>query len=137
MIDLQLIGEILLGLVAGIGSGLLGIGGGQILIPGMTMLLGADQKVAQGISLAFIVPTALAGALTHHRKGNLAPRIGLLLIPGALVGSLAGAALAQQLNSTTLRQLFGIFLLYMSIRMIAPTFYSRLWRTVSGVWKRE
>jgi uncharacterized membrane protein YfcA len=133
MIDLRLVGEILLGLVAGLASGLLGIGGGQILIPGMVFLFGYDQKVAQGVSLAFIVPTALAGALTHWRKGNVAPRVALAIIPGALVGGFVGAILAQGLDSTTLRRLFGLFLLYMSLRMIAPSFWTRLWHRLRRI----
>ncbi|MBI2940051.1 MAG: sulfite exporter TauE/SafE family protein [Chloroflexi bacterium] len=134
--DFRLLGEIVLGLLAGLASGLLGIGGGQILIPGMVFLLGTDQKVAQGISLAFIVPTAIAGATTHWRRGNVAPRVALVIIPGALVGGVLGASLAQVLDSATLRRLFGLFLLYMSIRMIAPTFHGRVGQAIGGLLRR-
>src|SRR5205814_8312650 len=91
----QILGELALGLVAGILSGMLGIGGGQVLVPGMTLLFGVDQRLAQGISLAFIVPTALSGALTHYRQATGLPRMGMLLVPGGLVGGLIGAGLAQ------------------------------------------
>ncbi len=120
-----------LGLFAGVMSGLLGIGGGQILIPGMVFLFGVDQKLAQGISLAFIVPTAFSGALTHYRRHNVVPRIGLLLIPGALLGGLLGAALAQQLPSDVLKQLFGVFLVYVGVRMIWPKFWGRAFGTIA------
>jgi uncharacterized membrane protein YfcA len=79
------------------------------------------------------VPTALAGALTHWRKGNVAPRVALAIIPGALVGGFVGAILAQGLDSTTLRRLFGLFLLYMSLRMIAPSFWTRLWHRLRRI----
>ena len=128
--ELKLIGELLLGLCAGVFSGLLGIGGGQVLIPGMVFLFGADQKLAQGVSLAFIVPTALAGSYTHYRQGNVLVGIGLLLVPGALVGGLVGAGLAQLLDTHILKLGFGLFLLYASIRMIDPTFYGRVWSTL-------
>lgn len=124
-------GHLVLGLFAGVASGLLGIGGGQILIPGMVFLFGYDQKLAQGVSLAFIVPTALAGSYTHAQRGNVLARVGLLLVPGALVGGLVGAGLAQLLDARVLKLGFGVFLLYASIRMIAPGFYSRAWRTLT------
>src|SRR5579884_1844356 len=56
----NLFGSLGLGLFAGVCSGLLGIGGGQILVPGMIFLFGVNQRLAQGVSLAFIVPTALS-----------------------------------------------------------------------------
>lgn len=127
-----LLGELLLGLFAGVMSGLLGIGGGQVLIPGMVFLFGEDQKLAQGVSLAFIVPTALAGSYTHHRQGNVLVRVGLLIIPGAIIGGLMGAGLAQILDARTLKWTFGLFMLYVSIRMIAPGFYGRVWTIVTG-----
>jgi uncharacterized protein len=129
----SLSGQALLGLFAGVMSGLLGIGGGQILIPGMVFLFQIDQRLAQGISLAFIVPTAIAGSLTHYRRGNVVPEAGLLLIPGALIGSLIGAGVAQQLPGDVLKQIFGVFLLYVGVRMIWPTFWGR---TIAFVTRR-
>lgn len=126
-----ILGELALGLLAGILSGLLGIGGGQVLIPGMTILFGVDQRLAQGISLAFIVPTAMTGALAHYRQGTAVPRAALLLMPGALVGGVLGALLAQWLPVGLLKLIFGVFLLYMGIRMIAPGIYGRVWRAVT------
>src|SRR5690349_16085809 len=119
------VGELALGLVAGIFSGLLGIGGGQVLVPGMVFLFGEDQKLAQGVSLAFIVPTALAGAYTHYRSGNVLIRTGLWLMPGAIVGGLVGAQLAQMLDVRVLKLGFGLFLAYAGLRMISPGVYGR------------
>jgi uncharacterized membrane protein YfcA len=127
----MLLGELALGLVAGIFSGMLGIGGGQVLVPGMTLLFGVDQRLAQGISLAFIVPTALSGAITHYRQGTGQPRAAMLLIPGALVGGVIGAGLAQWLPIPVLRLAFGLFLLYMGLRMVFPGIYGRVWRALT------
>src|SRR5204862_5511414 len=103
-------GEGLLGLLAGFLSGLLGIGGGQVLTPGMVFLFDFPQKLAQGISIAFIVPPAISGALTHFRRGNVAPRVGLVLVPASVATSLLGAWIAQRADATNLRYGFGIFL---------------------------
>jgi uncharacterized membrane protein YfcA len=109
---------LVLGLVAGVLAGLLGIGGGVILVPAMAFLLGVDQRVAQGVSLVVIVPTAIVGALTHYRRGNVLPRLAASLGASAVVGGLLGSWLAGQLPSNTLRTGFGIFVVATSIRMI-------------------
>jgi uncharacterized membrane protein YfcA len=126
------IAEALLGLVAGFFSGLLGIGGGQILTPGMIFLFDIPQKLAQGISIAFIVPTAASGALTHYRRGNVAPRVGLVLVPCAMVSGAIGAWAVQYVDAQLLRTGFGIFLVYASIRMLAPRVVSGWLRRLAG-----
>jgi uncharacterized membrane protein YfcA len=126
------VAEALLGLVAGFFSGLLGIGGGQILTPGMVFMFDIPQKLAQGISIAFIVPTAASGALTHYRRGNVLPRIGLVLVPCAMVSGALGAWAAQYVDAQLLRTGFGIFLVYGSIRMLAPKAVSGFLRRLAG-----
>lgn len=115
-----------LGFVAGFLSGLLGIGGGQVLTPGMIFLFDMPQRLAQGISIAFIVPTAMSGAYTHYRRGNVVPSVGLLLIPASVMGGLVGSNLAQLVDPVLLRMGFGVFLLYASARMLAPDTVRRL-----------
>jgi uncharacterized membrane protein YfcA len=119
-------GEGLLGFVAGFLSGLLGIGGGQVLTPGMVFLFDVPQRLAQGISIAFIVPTAISGAYTHYRRGNVLPGVGLLLIPASVIGGIVGSNLAQWIDPMLLRMGFGVFLLYGSARMLAPQLVTRL-----------
>ena len=83
-------GAILIGIAAGMLSGLLGVGGGALFVPALVLLLGLDQVDAEATSLLAIVPVALVGAWRQHRYGNVRVRdglvIGLLAIPGALVG---------------------------------------------------
>ena len=62
---------IIIGLAAGILSGLLGVGGGIIIVPALTMFMGFDIKQAIGTSLAIIIPTALSGAVVHYTSGNV------------------------------------------------------------------
>jgi len=115
-LDLLII--LVLGLAAGVLAGLLGIGGGVILVPAMVFLLGVDQKVAQGVSLVVIVPTAIVGAITHYRRGNVLPRLALSLGIAAVFGALLGAWLAGQLDPTWLRRGFGVFVVAVATRMI-------------------
>jgi uncharacterized membrane protein YfcA len=125
------LGEGLLGFAAGFLSGLLGIGGGQVLTPGMVFLFDVPQRLAQGISIAFIVPTAISGAYTHYRRGNVLPSVGLLLIPASVIGGIIGAYLAQRIDPMLLRMGFGVFLIYGSARMLAPQVVSRLLHRLS------
>jgi uncharacterized membrane protein YfcA len=106
------------GLFTGVISGLMGIGGGNVLVPASTILLGLEQHQAQGVSLLVIVPTALAGAWGHYRHGNVHLRAAALLSAGAVAGGLAGARLAQTLPGDFLRICFGIILLYFAIRYL-------------------
>ncbi len=122
--------EGVLGLFAGFLSGLLGIGGGQVLTPGMIFLFDVPQKVAQGISITFIVPTAISGAYTHYRRGNVLPGVGILLVPCSVVGGILGAWGAQHAPAQLLRVGFGLFLLYGSARMLAPSLVTRFLRRV-------
>jgi len=83
-------GAILIGIAAGMLSGLLGVGGGALFVPALVLLLGLDQVDAEATSLLAIVPVAAVGAWRQHRYGNVRVRdglvIGVLAIPGALVG---------------------------------------------------
>lgn len=131
--DGHLLLQLALGFAAGFFSGLLGIGGGQILIPGMTMLFGVGQRAAQGISLAFIVPTTIAGAYTHYRQGTGVPRAAMQIIPGALVGGVLGSTAAQFLPVRGLQLAFASFLFYMGLRMIRPTIYREILSKLKGM----
>jgi uncharacterized membrane protein YfcA len=94
------------------------VGGGVILVPAMIFLLGFPQTLAQGISLAVIIPTALSGTLVHYRQGNIRPRDVLWLALGGMAGAFIGAALALQLSVFILRGLFGALLFIISITML-------------------
>ena len=93
-------GAILIGLAAGMLSGLLGVGGGALFVPALVLLLGLDQVDAEATSLLAIVPVAAVGAWRQHRYGNVRVRdglvIGVLAIPGALVGVVLVNALPER-----------------------------------------
>jgi len=108
---------ILAGFVGGLLSGALGIGGGQAFIPMMTIGFRFPQSLAQGTSLAAIVPTALAGGLTHLGEGNVVIRAALWMGGGGVVGAVLGALLAVEIPGSILSRLFGAFLIFNAWRL--------------------
>lgn len=108
----------LLGLVSGSASALLGIGGGAIVVPALVLGFGYGQHLAEGTSLAVIVPTALVGAAIHARRGYTEWRVGLRLGLGGLVGSLGGAELALALPAALLSRAFGALLAVVTAALV-------------------
>ena len=90
----------LCGVVGGAVGGLLGVGGGIVFVPALTIILGTSQLEASATSLAAIVPVAIVGTWRQHRNGNVDLRdglvAGLLSIPGVAVGVVAANALPQR-----------------------------------------
>jgi len=105
------------GLVAGLLSGLIGIGGGSAFVPIMTVGFRFNQALAQGTSLAAIVPTALVGGITHIREGNVLIGPALWMGGGGLAGAILGALLAIHLPGLLLARVWGAFLLLTALRM--------------------
>ncbi len=110
---------LLLGLIAGIFSGLIGIGGAIIIIPVLVLLFGISQHMAQGTTLALMVPPiGLLAAWTYYRAGFVDVKIAALICAGFFVGGLIGARFATEIPEQLLRRIFGIVLLLISLRMI-------------------
>ena len=107
-----MIAEILSGLFSGIISGM-GIGGGTVLIPALTMFLNIDQHKAQGVNLLFFIPTAIIALLIHKKNKNLEFKIALPLLTFGLIGAALGSYIALSINPGLLRRLFGVFLFFM------------------------
>ena len=105
------------GVIAGIASGLLGVGGGTIIVPFLTLAVGLSQHSAEATSLLVILPTAIAGSLVLRRRGigdlGLSLRFGVF---GA-VGSVLGALLALALPADTLRLVFAVFVGVVGLRL--------------------
>lgn len=102
------------GIFTGILSGLLGVGGGILMIPAMVLILGIPQKLAQGISLAVIIPVSISGTLIHFARGNVDLKVALLIGIGGMVGAHFGAIVANDLDPSILRLIFGLFVLVIS-----------------------
>jgi len=110
---------LLLGLITGIFSGLIGIGGAIIIIPCLVLLLGMSQHTAQGTTLALMVPPiGLLAAWTYYKQGNVDLKIAGLICLGFFIGGLIGAKFAMKIPDDVLRKIFGVILLAASLKMI-------------------
>lgn len=114
----------LLGTIAGLLAGLLGVGGGLVIVPALAVLfLSADMPpviimhLALGTSLATIAVTSVSSAWAHHRYGAVLWPVFLRLSPGIVIGAWLGATVAEQLSSTVLQKVFGIFELLVAVQM--------------------
>ncbi|MGA3370522.1 MAG: sulfite exporter TauE/SafE family protein [Terracidiphilus sp.] len=113
---------LLVGLVVGMVSGVVGIGGGVLFVPALIWLAGMDQHKAQGTSLgALLAPVGLFAFLEYYRNGNADLRIALLLAAGFLAGGYFGAVGAQYIPEIWLRRIFALTLIAVGGRM----WYSR------------
>lgn len=99
----------IVGIISGILSGLLGLGGGVVMVPCM-LFLGIDQKLAQGISLLCILPNALTGIYHQSKWGNVDFPTGISAGIGAAVCSLPGSRCALALDSQPLHIIFSVFM---------------------------
>jgi uncharacterized protein len=109
---------ILAGLSGGLASGMLGVGGGTFNVVIMVLLAGFEQHKAQGTSLMAMIPTAAAGAWTHHRFGNLATEILPGLVVGVMAGAFLGGLVANRLPEFWLRLVFAAVLIWTASRYV-------------------
>lgn len=104
-------GVAFLGLIVGVLVGLMGIGGGVVLVPAMTKLLGMDQHLAQGTSLFLqLPPLGLGALLMYWRKKQVDLSAGIVCALGFLFGGYFGSKIAIALDSRNLRGAFGVFI---------------------------
>jgi uncharacterized membrane protein YfcA len=118
-INMNMLGYLFLGLVTGVFSGLIGIGGAIIIIPSLVLLFGLSQHTAQGTTLALMVPPiGLLAAWVYYKQGFVDLKIAGLVCLGFFVGGLIGAKFATRISDDILRKIFGIVLLLASLKMI-------------------
>lgn len=110
---------VLVGIVVGAFSGIVGIGGGILIIPALVWLFGMSQIRAQGTSLgALLAPVGLLAFLEYYRKGNADLRIALLVALGFVIGGYFGAVGAQHIPDVWLRRIFACTLILVGGRML-------------------
>ncbi len=107
----------IIGFLSGIISGM-GIGGGAILIPALSMFQGTEQKLAQGINLVYFIPTALIALAVHIKHKRVELKTALVIGLCGVAGAVAGSFFAMQLSSDILRRIFGGFLLLIGVREV-------------------
>jgi uncharacterized membrane protein YfcA len=114
----QLVVGGLIGLVSGVLSGMFGIGGGLVMVPGLIVLLGMTIKQAAGTSLAaLLLPVGILGVLEYWRAGQIDVRVAAVLAVGLLIGVFIGARLALGLPSELVQRAFGVLLVVVGVRL--------------------
>ena len=109
----------LIGLVAGVVSGLFGVGGAIVIIPGLVLVAKLPQHTANGTSLAaLLLPVGLLGAWEYYRRGQVNVPYAGVIAAGLFVGALLGATLAGRLSDATLQRAFGVFLMIVAVRLL-------------------
>lgn len=110
---------LLLGLSAGTLSGLIGIGGGVVIVPALIFAFGLSQQMAQGTTLAAMIPPiGILAAYVYYKNGYVDIKIAVLIALGFLVGGLFGAKIAVNLNRQVLERVFGVITIVIGVKML-------------------
>jgi len=110
------------GLVAGVLSGMFGIGGGLVIVPALVILFGVPQKTAIGTSLfALMWPVGMLGVLAYYRSGQLDVQKGAWIAVGLFLGAYLGARITLALTPTTMKRLYAVFLLVIGTYYLLTT----------------
>ena len=108
---------VLLGLASGVLAGLLGVGGGIVIVPALTLLVGVPLVLAKGTSLAVILPTAVIGTLRNRRTELTALRPAAVVGVAGIVSAFAGSKLSLHLDADISRTLFALLLVVVALRL--------------------
>ena len=108
-----------LGLVAGMLSGLVGIGGGIVIVPALIYFMGYSQHQAQGTVLfMFLLPIGILGVFNYYQAGHIEWRTALIIGSTFVIGSYFGSKISIAIDQTTLKKVFGVIILLLSLKMI-------------------
>jgi len=110
---------VIIGLAGGIASGLLGIGGAVVMIPALVFIAGYNQITAQGTTLlAMIPPIGIFAALEYYKAGHAEIKTAAIIAAGFIIGAYLGSKLALNINPQILKKIFGLLLLYISLKLL-------------------
>ncbi len=110
---------LLIGLAAGLLSGMVGVGGGIILVPCLIYFLGFTQKTAQGNSLGLLLlPLGVLGVMNYWKEGHVDFRVVLVMAVGFVLGNFFGSKWALVMSDDKLKKLFAIIMLIASVKML-------------------
>ncbi|MBA4408069.1 MAG: sulfite exporter TauE/SafE family protein [Bacteroidota bacterium] len=115
----QIILLVIIGLIAGIFSGSLGVGGAIIVIPALVFFLGLSQHQAQGTSLAFMIPpVTLLAVINYWKQGYVNWKYALILAFMFFIGAYIGSVISVNIPEKILKKLFGALLLFVAMKMM-------------------
>jgi uncharacterized protein len=110
---------VLIGLMAGVFGGLFGVGGAIIMIPALVWFLGADQHLAQGTSLAVMLPPiGLFAAYNYYKAGQVNIWYALIIAATFMIGGYFGSKIALNLPEHMMKKIFGLFLMLYALKLI-------------------
>lgn len=115
------------GAIVGVLTGIVGLGGGYALVPGLIYLFGAPVYITMGTSLAIMVPMAIVGGSIKLAQGYVFIAAALLLAIGTIIGAQIGAATIKKFKPYTLKLIFGIYFLYVAIKFIGNFVGVSIW----------
>ena len=114
-----IIGLLVLGLIAGSISGMVGIGGGVLIVPALVIMFAMSQKVAQGTSLAMLLPPiGILGVMQYYKSGYVDFKVALILCVAFIAGSYLGGLVAVKLPDAVLKRVFGGFLMIIALKYL-------------------
>ena len=116
-----MIGELAIGVAAGMVAGLLGVGGGVLFVPGLVLFAGLSQHQAEATSLLAIVPVAIVGTYRQDRYGNVQRADALVLGMLSVAGAAGGVALANALSGAVLRDAFAALMVLVAAQLVHRT----------------
>lgn len=114
---MEVLGLVVLGLVAGLLAASLGIGGGIVFVPVLVSVFAFTQLDAQGTSLAVIVPTTIIATYRHARAGRVVWNVAAITGAAGVVGALVGSRVAYTLDEEVLQRIFAVVLVLLALRM--------------------
>jgi len=110
---------LVIGLAAGMLSGLVGVGGGIIIVPALVFLLGFSQKMAQGTSLGLLLlPVGILGAIQYYKQGYIDFRIVGIISLAFIFGSYFGSRIAMVLSQETVKKIFACLMILIAVKML-------------------
>jgi len=122
---------ILVGLVAGTLSGLVGVGGGIIIVPALVLLLGFSQHQAQGTSLGLLLlPVGILAVINYYNKGFIDLKVVGIMCAAFVIGGWLGSKMALSLSQETVKKIFAIVLFYTAFKMLG-------WDTIFFKWVKD
>ncbi len=110
---------LLVGLLAGMMSSLVGIGGGIIIVPALVLIFGLNQKAAQGTSLLLLsMPVAFAGAYNYYKAGHADWKIAVILAFAFVIGGFFGSKVALGLETIVIKRIFAVFMIIIAVKYL-------------------
>lgn len=114
-----IIGLILVGVAAGMLSGLVGIGGGLLIVPCLVLIFGFAQKEAQGTSLALLsIPVTLVAAYTYHKGGHVDWKVAMILAIGFIIGGYFGGKIVLNIETAVIKKIFAVALIAVAFKYL-------------------